>query len=94
MVIGALFIGIGFGAPILIYQNERLPNRIKALIHMGIGLTVYLTLAGFEGWIDSRHLWPQLFIQVGTCFVIYLGFVLYYRHQAKMLNQALQKKKH
>ncbi|HAN58388.1 MAG TPA: hypothetical protein DCQ45_05315 [Erysipelotrichaceae bacterium] len=94
MVIGALFIGIGFGAPTFVYQSERLPHPIKALIHMGMGLTVYLTVAFFEGWIDGAHFWPQLFVQVGTCFVIYLGFVLYYRHQAKTLNQALQKKKH
>lgn len=93
MIIGILVIGLGYGLPTYVYTLESLPYPIKILLHMGIGLTVYLMVAFYEGWLSGKHFLFELLIQVSSCFVIYFLFVYYYRLQARKLNKALQKKK-
>lgn len=93
MVLGAIMIGAGFGVPSLIYRVESVPDPIKVLIHMGVGLTIYLCVAFYEGWLGLTHLIFSLFIQIGSCFLIYALFVSHYQQEARTFNAALQKKK-
>lgn len=44
--------------------------------------------------LGQTHQIFSLFIQIGSCFLIYALFVLHYRQEARTLNAALQKKKH
>lgn len=44
-------VGIAFALPTLIYENEKLSQGIKCLIHLGIGFIIYFITAFIAGWL-------------------------------------------
>ena len=94
MVVGCLIIGLGFGAPTVVYQNEKLPLPIRVIIHMGIGCTVYTIVACAVGWMGGAATVGKgiliAAIHLGLAFVIWFLFMRYYRAEAKKMNDRIQ----
>ena len=94
MVVGCLIIGLGFGAPTVVYQNEKLPLPIRVIIHMGIGCTVYTIVACAVGWMGGAATIGKgiliAAIHLGLAFVIWFLFMRYYRAEAKKMNDRIQ----
>ena len=94
MIAGCLIIGMGFGIPSIVYQNERLPMPIRVIIHMGIGCIVYTIVAYAVGWMGGAATIGQgiliAAIQLGVAFIIWFFFMKYYRAEAKKMNDRIQ----
>lgn len=97
MVIGCVLIGLGFGVPSIVYNKEMLSMPIKVTIHMGIGCAIYTIVVYAVGWIDgAATIWQGIIIaviQLGVAFLIWFLFMLYYRNEAKKMNDKIQEKK-
>ena len=93
MAIGSMITGIAFYVPSLVYQNEKLS---KVFIHMGIGLVTYISVGLYVGWIPLQAgAWAiigTIVIAVVVSFLIWFGFYLYYRQEAKRINAKLKEK--
>lgn len=89
-------VGAAFGTPTIIYENEKLPQGIKCLVHMGIGFIVYFIAAFIAGWFPT-DMGVGIFItstltMVALSFAVYFLFWLYYRNEAKKINNKIKKK--
>lgn len=97
MAAAALAIGVGFGAPAAIYEDDRLSLPMQALIHIGIGCTV-LIIAGFAaGWLSAERGAASVVLtilgQLAVALAIWFGF---YRHQkriAEKMNKQIEAKR-
>lgn len=96
MVLASVAVGIGFGAPAAIYRRESVPGPMRVVFHMGIGCAVYIAAGFFAGWIPTSlgPLKCALIIcgQLGFSFLIWLGFLLYFRGEARRLNELLRRR--
>ena len=93
MVIGCIFVGLGFGVPTVIYKAENIPIPIRILIHMGIGSIIYTVVAFSVGWVGTGGLWYSIIvvvIQLAAAFAIWFLFMLHYRTEAKHINDRIQ----
>ena len=94
MVIGCIVCGIGWGAPSVVYNREGLSGPVKVLIHMGIGCLIYTIVAFSVGWLGTEtSLWAKIgiiLIQFAIAFLIWGGFRLYYKQEAKKMNDRIQ----
>lgn len=94
--IASIICGISFCVPTIVYDNEKIPMPLKVLIHMGTGLTVYLLIALWIGWIPIKHgVLPMIITVLGMIilsFVIWGGFYFYYRMEAKNINKKIKEK--
>ncbi len=94
MIIGCLFIGLGYGVPSIVYENDSLPMPIKVLIHMGIGCIVNTLVAFAVGWINGpKSLVRGISIQLTVAFIIWFCFMRFYRSEAKKMNDKIQQLK-
>lgn len=98
MVIGSLIVGLGFGVPTVVYNNESMPMPIKVIIHMGIGCVIYTVVAYAVGWFGGTTTVTQgiiiAAIQLTVAFIIWLCFNSFYRKEAKKMNDKIQTMKH
>ena len=53
MVIGSVIVGLGFGIPTVVYNNDSIPMPIRVIIHMGIGCVIYTIVAYAVGWFGG-----------------------------------------
>lgn len=87
-------VGIAFALPTLIYENEKLSQGIKCLIHLGIGFITYFINAFIAGWfpvgVDIGIVISSVLIMIALSFVIYFFFWLYYKNEAKKINQKIK----
>ena len=87
-------VGIAFALPTFIYENEKLSQGIKCLIHLGIGFITYFINAFIAGWfpvgLDIRIVISSVLIMIALSFVIYFFFWLYYKNEAKKINQKIK----
>ena len=94
MVIGCVLVGLGFGAPTIVYRKDNLPMPIRVIIHMGIGCVVYTVVAYVVGWIGGSATIGQgiiiAAIQLAIAFLIWFLFMRYYRAEAKRMNDKIQ----
>ena len=97
MVVGCIIIGIGFGAPTVVYRNESLPMPVRVIIHMGIGCAVYTPVAFAVGWMGGAASIGQAIlsaiIHLGVAFGIWFLFMRYYRREAEKMNEKIQEMK-
>lgn len=94
MIIGCLFIGLGYGVPSIVYENDSLPMPIKVLIHMGIGCIVNTLVAFAVGWVNGpKSLVRGISIQLTVAFIIWFCFMRFYRSEAKKMNDKIQQLK-
>lgn len=92
--IASMIVGIGFSVPTLIYDKESLSRKIQTLIHMGIGFLVFFPIACYFNWIPTNFgpgaILLSVVIALVTFFIIWYGYYLYYKKEAKKLNQKLE----
>lgn len=98
MVLGSVIIGLGFGAPSVVYRFENLPKPVCVLIHLGIGITVYTIAAYAEGWIGYReNFWTgfvvPFVVQLALIFLIWFLFRKHYQKEAEAINEKIQQLK-
>ena len=94
MIIGCLFIGLGYGVPSIVYDNDSLPMPIKVLIQMGIGCIVNTLVAFAVGWVNGpKSLVRGISIQLTVAFIIWFCFMRFYRSEAKKMNDKIQQLK-
>lgn len=89
-------VGIGFTVPSLVYKSERLPQATKCLMHLGIGFVIYFPTAFFAGWIPTESGILGAVMTVATMLIgsiiVYFFFWMYYKNEAKKMNQKIQEK--
>jgi hypothetical protein len=96
MAIGAILVGLGFGAPSAIYGNEAVPYPLQVILHLGIGMAVLMAVSFAVGWI------PASFGVVGTIgyiaadaafvLLIWFGFYRHYQKEAAEMNKRIAEK--
>jgi len=93
MVIGCMIVGLGFGAPSVVYKFEKIPMPVCILIHMGIGSIIYNIVAFSVGWTGTGDLLQGVIavaVQLGIAFVIWFLFMQHYRREARRMNDRIQ----
>ena len=92
-IMGSVFVGIGFTVPSLIYDKKKLSMKVQTLIHMGCGFGVYLPIACSLGWLPVTLGFKMVILPLAFAIIfaiiIWLGFYLYYKHEAKRINEKL-----
>lgn len=77
------------------YESERLGFGLQVLIHMGGGLIIYFIVAYYAKWLSPNMglgiLLSSIFLMVIIAFIIWYGFYLYYKHEAKKINSQISK---
>ena len=63
MAIATVVIGLGFGLPAIVYDNEKLSLFTQTIIHMGTGCIIMTVTAFLVGWIPMHH-GPLLMIAI------------------------------
>ncbi|MFB0920375.1 MAG: DUF3021 domain-containing protein [Oscillospiraceae bacterium] len=95
MVVSSMLVGIGFSVPSLVYDNEKLPQTIKILIHMGIGCVVMLAVSFSVGWIPLEAGWLVCSSTIAgyLLFAFAIRFIcsFYFKREAKQINEKIQK---
>ena len=92
---GCVLVGIGFGSTPIVYLSSRLPMITKVFIHFAVGMSVFYTVAVHLGWIPfypGRVLYTmlQFLLSCSIFAVIWLCFYLFYRSDAKKINERLK----
>lgn len=94
MVIGCIIVGLGFGLPAMIYHKDNLPMPFKIIIHMGTGCIIYTIVAYTVGWIGGTssilHGIIAAIFQIALAFIIWGGFMLHYRNDARKMNEKIK----
>ena len=95
-IIASIIVGIGFVVPTIIYDCDNLSRPLQIIIHMGIGMIVYIICAFSVGWIPTAlGIWATIFTilcGVIVSFVIWFCFYQFFKHQAKKINAKLKDK--
>ena len=94
MAIATVVIGLGFGLPAVVYDNEKLSLFTQTIIHMGTGCIVMTVTAFLVGWIPLNH-GPLLMIailleELAIAFVIWFLFYLQQKKLVKQMNQRVK----
>ena len=94
MAIATVVIGLGFGIPAIVYDNEKLSLFTQTIIHMGTGCIVMTVTAYLVGWIPM-HRGPLLMIailleEIAVAFVIWFLFYLQQKKLVKQMNQRVK----
>ena len=94
MAIATVVIGLGFGLPAVVYDNEKLSLFTQTIIHMGTGCIVMTVTAYLVGWIPLNH-GPLLMIailleEIALAFVIWFLFYLQQKKLVKQMNQRVK----
>lgn len=92
----AILVGIGFSVPAVVYEKETLAKGLQMVIHMGIGLVIYFPVAYYAGWIPTKQGLMVMIVAISIAilisFIIWFGFYLYYKKEAKEMNQRIREK--
>ena len=98
MAIATVVIGLGFGIPAVVYDNEKLSLFTQTIIHMGTGCIVMTVTAYLVGWIPMNH-GPILMIailveEIAVAFGIWFLFYLQQKRLVTQMNQRISKINH
>ena len=96
-VAAAVLVGVAWVLPSVIYQSDRMPRVMQALIHFVIGFGVYFPTAFVMGWIpediSTGAIFLEMLLMAAMSFVIWICFCVHYRREAKQINEQLKQKK-
>lgn len=94
--IGSMIIGVAFTVPSIVYINNKLSRGMQSFIQIGIGFITYVIIALNLSWIPSSQGSSSLLGGVGVLVlitaVISVGFYLYYRYEAHVINKSIKEK--
>ena len=92
-----MLVGVAWVLPSVIYQSDRMPRVMQALIHFVIGFGVYFPTAFVMGWIpgdiSTGAIFLEMLLMAAMSFVIWICFCVHYRREAKQINEQLKQKK-
>lgn len=92
--LGAMVVGIGFGSTSVVYQLDW-PFWQKLAVHFGVGMAIFIPSAYLLGWVPPGlgvgGFISFILYAVAIFFLIWACFFLYYRWEAKQMNQQLKK---
>lgn len=95
-VLCSLVIGLGFGLPARIYDNDRLPLVMRSLIHMGTGCTVMLLASMAAGWLPvtlgTGVVISMVAEELTIALIIWSCFYLYHKRLVRRMNEKLSKR--
>lgn len=94
MAIATVVIGLGFGLPAVVYDNEKLSLFTQTIIHMGTGCIIMTVTAFLVGWMPLNH-GPLLMIailleELALAFIIWFLFYLQQKKLVKQMNQRVK----
>ncbi|BBF44932.1 hypothetical protein lbkm_3672 [Lachnospiraceae bacterium KM106-2] len=93
-VLTSMLVGIAWVVPTLVYESEKISRGIQILIHLTIGFCVYIPCGIYMGWIPcSFGIGTMLTTILGMVIIsilIWLCFSLYYRKEARMINNKIK----
>ncbi len=88
MALGTLVIGIGFGVPSIVYENDSIPAGLQTLIHMGTGCVVMTITAFAVGWIPvDRGAGIAIGTVAGEIVVAFIIWFFFYKRQKKLAEE-------
>lgn len=97
MVLGTLVIGLGFGLPTVVYEQDRLSVAVQTLIHMAIGCVVMTAVAFAVGWISVEAgpftVAVTILGEIAVAFVIWFFYYLHMKKLAKEMNHKFEQMK-
>lgn len=93
--IGAMIVGIACGGTSIVYQFERPCRFVKVIIHFCVGMGVFYPVGIYLGWIPfypDRIIFTvlQFLSSCGIFMLIWFGFYLFNRNEAKRINKRLR----
>lgn len=92
--LGSIFVGMGFGTTSIVYQSEKLCLWQKILIHLTVGMCIYLPTAYGLGWMPMNSIGSVLLyiaLAIVIFFFVWSCFYFYHRSEVKKLNEQLEK---
>ncbi len=94
MVLGCIIVGLGFGIPTVVYENDKIAMPMQCLMHMGIGCIVYTLVAFAVGWIPVEKGFGICLCviagQLAFAFLIWICFLRYYKKMAYKMNKKIK----
>lgn len=88
MLASIVLVGLGFGLPSIVYQNDRLAPAYQVLIHMGTGCLVMTLVSFWIGWIPVKAgFWPAFLTIAGQITVAFIIWLIFYQHEKKLAQQ-------
>ena len=92
--LASILIGLGFGLPAIVYDDERLSLPVQTLIHLAIGTTVLAGAALYGGLLPVQQGAPALIgffiINIVIFFALWAGIYLYYRKTGQEITRKLK----
>lgn len=91
--LGAMAVGIGYGTTAMVYDSEKLPFGLQVFIHFAVGTGIYFPVAFSLGWIPTGspvNIILMVLLSAAVFFIIWSGFYLYYRGEARRMNEKLR----
>lgn len=93
----AVLVGVAWVLPSVIYQSDRMPRVMQALIHFVIGFGVYFPTAFVMGWIpgdiSTGAIFLEMLLMAAMSFVIWICFCVPLSQRGKADNEQLKQKK-
>ncbi|HLQ71368.1 MAG TPA: DUF3021 domain-containing protein [Bacillota bacterium] len=92
-MLGSFIVGIYFGLSSFVFENDNWSRLKQICIHFPLSVLVFFTVALPLGWIPFAS-WAVLASIVMFMFyyaISWCGFCLYYKFQARKLNDELNK---
>ena len=88
MVVATVVIGLGWGTPGALYQNDKKPLPRQMILHLLIGMTVMTIASYFAGWLPvSLGIGGCLAVLAGQYACALLVFVGMYRYNKKLADK-------
>lgn len=94
MCLGALIVGVGFGLPSCIYENDRVPYPLQVIFHMGTGCAVLLITGFSVGWFPASagiaSVVLAVLAEIGVSFLLWICFMIHYKKEARSISRKLR----
>lgn len=88
MLAGIVLVGLGFGLPCIVYQNDKLAPAYQVLIHMGTGCLVMTLVSFWTGWIPVKAgFWPAFLTIAGDIAVAFIVWLIFYQQEKKLARK-------
>ena len=94
MVLACIAIGIGWGVPVFLYDDEKRSALQSAVLHILIGCTVMMLASYAAGWIPTEKGMSMIVFviaaQIGTALLIWLFMYQRNKRLAQKMNERMQ----
>ncbi|MCL2217083.1 MAG: DUF3021 domain-containing protein [Defluviitaleaceae bacterium] len=93
--LGSVVVGIGCATTPIVYEIDRLRRWQQMTIHATVGLGIFFSVGFGLGWLPAGSPAAVVFSLVTSVLifiVIWFGFYLYDKHEAKKINDRIKEK--